>query len=199
MGSELVIKVASSGVQMSLILRKHSAEELQMLVQRVTSLSELMETLGYKSSGARTNVRRALIARGIDVSKFGVGISAARRSNECRHPSRVHHRKWTIETIHELSGSRTSHKTLIAVLLSSGRAYVCELCQNDGRWRSDKLVLELDHVNGDPTDHRPENLRFLCPNCHSQTTTYGFRGRQHSDSTKRLISQKVRASKKCAS
>ena len=34
---------------------------------------------------------------------------------------------------------------------------------------------ELDHINGDPTDHRLENLRLICPNCHSLTPTYRFR------------------------
>ena len=35
-----------------------------------------------------------------------------------------------------------------------------------------RLVLHLDHINGKKFDHRLENLRFLCPNCHSQTPTY---------------------------
>ncbi|UGQ09608.1 hypothetical protein LO772_22100 [Yinghuangia sp. ASG 101] len=30
----------------------------------------------------------------------------------------------------------------------------------------------MDHINGDWRDHRAENLRYLCPNCHSQTDTY---------------------------
>ena len=34
---------------------------------------------------------------------------------------------------------------------------------------------ELDHINGNPTDHRLENLRLICPNCHSLTPTYRFR------------------------
>lgn len=34
---------------------------------------------------------------------------------------------------------------------------------------------ELDHINGNPTDHRLENLRIICPNCHSLTETYRFR------------------------
>ncbi len=37
------------------------------------------------------------------------------------------------------------------------------------------MPLELDHVNGDPTDNRLENLRILCPNCHALTDNY--RGR----------------------
>ena len=35
-----------------------------------------------------------------------------------------------------------------------------------------KLTLQLDHINGINNDNRKENLRFLCPNCHSQTNTF---------------------------
>ena len=42
-------------------------------------------------------------------------------------------------------------------------------------WNDKELVLELDHINGVNTNHREENLRLLCPNCHSQTPT--FKGR----------------------
>jgi len=44
------------------------------------------------------------------------------------------------------------------------------------------LSLELDHINGINNDNRLENLRFLCPNCHSQTTTYGSRNQQRNES-----------------
>ena len=43
------------------------------------------------------------------------------------------------------------------------------------RWRDTPIPLELDHVSGDRSDNRLENLRLLCPNCHAQTETY--RGR----------------------
>ena len=39
-------------------------------------------------------------------------------------------------------------------------------------WNDKKLSLQLDHINGDNSDNRLENLRFLCPNCHTQTETY---------------------------
>lgn len=38
------------------------------------------------------------------------------------------------------------------------------------------LVLETDHINGDRLDNRFENIRVLCPGCHSMTPTYGFTG-----------------------
>lgn len=39
-------------------------------------------------------------------------------------------------------------------------------------WAGKKIVLHLDHINGIRNDHRIENLRWLCPNCHSLTETY---------------------------
>ena len=51
--------------------------------------------------------------------------------------------------------------------------YKCAICGNTGEWNGKKLTLQLDHINGKHNDHRLENLRFLCPNCHSQTDNWG--------------------------
>lgn len=56
--------------------------------------------------------------------------------------------------------------------------YKCAFCGNTGEWNGKSLVLELDHINGHNLDHRIENLRFLCPNCHSQTDTYSGRNKK---------------------
>lgn len=49
--------------------------------------------------------------------------------------------------------------------------YECSIC-GINNWNGVDLVLQLDHINGINNDNRLENLRLLCPNCHSQTETY---------------------------
>lgn len=60
---------------------------------------------------------------------------------------------------------------LIEVGLKKGRCELCGLAE----WRDQPISLELHHVNGDPLDNRLESLQILCPNCHSQTETFGRR------------------------
>jgi len=60
-------------------------------------------------------------------------------------------------------------------LLRAGlKTYHCERC-GLGDWRGRPLALELHHLNGETHDNRVENLSLLCPNCHSQTPSWGGR------------------------
>ena len=62
----------------------------------------------------------------------------------------------------------------IKSILFEDRKYKCSCC-SISEWNGKSIVLEIDHIDGNSDNNRPENLRFICPNCHSQTDTYKAR------------------------
>jgi 5-methylcytosine-specific restriction endonuclease McrA len=77
-----------------------------------------------------------------------------------------------IEKLLRASRNRTNLKRrLVKAGLLSTQCGECGLRQ----WRERPLALELHHINGDGRDNRLENLSLLCPNCHSQTDSWGGR------------------------
>ena len=77
-----------------------------------------------------------------------------------------------IETL--LATGRSRRNIKIRLLNAGLLENRCERC-GLSEWRGMPLVVQIDHINGVRNDHRLENLRMLCPNCHSQTETYGRR------------------------
>lgn len=57
----------------------------------------------------------------------------------------------------------------------------CYKCGQGPKWKGQRLVLVLDHINGKKNDYRLTNLRILCPNCNSQTETFSGRNKGKSD------------------
>lgn len=66
----------------------------------------------------------------------------------------------------------------------------CSVCDLEGYWMGKPIVLRLDHINGDNRDHRISNLRFLCPNCDSQTETYCGKNKKKPKVRTKWISRK---------
>lgn len=147
-----------------------SRRELLEAVSSSNSLTEVCIKLGVSSKGSAVNVvKRHIVKYGIDMShlttarvKGGRYWSTARIPNEQLFVSNSKSRTDTAK-------SRIVKEKLID--------YRCAGCGNDGSWRGKKLTLQLEHKNGVPTDHRLENLEFLCPNCHTQTSTWGSRNK----------------------
>lgn len=83
-----------------------------------------------------------------------------------------------------LNGEHPSYQTfkLKNRLYQAGiKQNICEIC-NISSWQNKEIMCELDHIDGNSSNHRLENLRIICPNCHSQTST--FRAKNKSKCTK---------------
>ncbi len=76
-------------------------------------------------------------------------------------------------------------------LLGEGvKDHKCEVCSLS-TWNGRPIPLELDHISGDKTDNRLENLRIVCPNCHAQTEHY--RGRNMKKYRARVVQRQRQA------
>ena len=79
-----------------------------------------------------------------------------------------------IELNNILTGSHPSYQTnkLRLRLIKEGvKEQKCEVC-GISEWNGKEISLELHHMDGDNSNHKIENLKIVCPNCHSQTHTY---------------------------
>lgn len=65
----------------------------------------------------------------------------------------------------------------------------CEVCGLGNMWNGEPLVLQLDHIDGNSSNQRINNLRILCPNCHTQTPTWGQRNQKEQISDDIIIDE----------
>ncbi|MEV7894502.1 HNH endonuclease signature motif containing protein [Streptomyces cyaneofuscatus] len=145
-------------------------EVLQAAVGSSTNMCEVLRRLGLEVVGGQhTHISRRVKALGIDTSHF----SAPPRSGDLR---RRHPEELLVDQSQNLA-RRIPGERLKRAMIALGAAERCTLCGTGGMWRERPLPLEVDHIDGNWRNNRPENLRLLCPNCHSTTDTYRGRGK----------------------
>lgn len=149
------------------------------IVSESKSIREVIEKFGYKQSGGMyKQLRLKFDEHGIDTSHFiGQSWSKGLKRNTCSSidkTARALEKPWNEvfckNCIHNLSNKQIIRR----LVREKQRPYKCEKCGLGDIWCEEKIVLQLDHKNGDNRDNREENLRLLCPNCHSQTPTFSL-------------------------
>ncbi|MEU0299507.1 HNH endonuclease signature motif containing protein [Streptomyces sp. NPDC006175] len=144
-------------------------EVLEPVVAASTSVYEVLHRIGLDAVGGHhTNISRRIKAYGISTSHFSQPSKAGMKQRR-RTPQEL--------LVEDTSphARRVPSSRLRLAMSALGTADRCALCGTDPVWRGRPLRLEVDHINGNWRDNRLENLRLLCPNCHSATDTY--RGR----------------------
>lgn len=77
----------------------------------------------------------------------------------------------------------------IKTKITETRDSICTICNISNEWLGKRLVLIMDHIDGNNKNNNPNNLRLVCPNCNIQLETYGMRNKK----LKRLQKEKAQS------
>jgi hypothetical protein len=154
--------------------------QLEAIVPECRSVAAVLAKLDLPVDGRiHHEMTRRLRELAIDTSHFQ-GRGWSRGLTVQTHPSVakfVSARRFPDEVVFAENGPFLAGRSLAKRLVEMGRPYCCAIC-GISEWCGKRLVLHVDHINGVNNDNRVENLRLLCPNCHSQTDTYCNRARE---------------------
>jgi HNH endonuclease len=143
----------------------YTRERLQEGVSHSESFAGVVRYLGLRQAGGtQAHIARRIREFGIDTSHFtGKAHNRGKRSKG---------RAVDFLVQRPPLAKRVPGQRLRLALIETGREDACAMCGTSSTWLGQPLTLEVDHVNGDWSDNRAENLRILCPNCHTLTDTY---------------------------
>ena len=139
-----------------------SDEDFKKIVAHSYSYSECLRQLGLSTKGGSSTdiLKRRIVELNCSTDHFA----------QTGNPNYVKHEMSDILIENSTYANIASLKRR---LINNGLLeYKCACCGLT-EWLGQPIVLQLHHKNGVNNDHRLENLEFLCPNCHSQTDTYG--------------------------
>jgi len=153
-----------------------SLDEFKEIINKSNSFTEALSYFGLKNKGSNhITLKNRCKEEGIDLSDLKT------RSVNLQMKNMRSLRDYKKQNLSEILviNSTYSRTHLKPRLVAEGLLIEkCSKCGLGSEWYGEKLSLVLDHINGVPNDNRLVNLRFMCPNCNSQTLTFAGRQRR---------------------
>jgi len=147
-------------------LTRWSDAQLRAAVADSKSYAGVLRTLGLVPAGGNYDAaQRRVRALSLDTSHF-TGQGWNKGGAFVARPA------WPLEDVLVANRPTSSHGLKQRLYREQLKPEHCERCGWAERAPDGRLPLELDHINGDKTDNRLENLRILCPNCHALQPTH---------------------------
>ncbi len=142
---------------------KYTAADIQAAVEQSICITDVLKILGLTPHGGNASTVKTLIVfYDICTDHFNIGLAMKRGK-----------KTWKPEEIFVVNSLVPRSNLAKYVKRYHIFEYCCVGCSSTGIWNNKPLTLTVDHINGINNDNRIENLRWLCPNCHSQTDTFG--------------------------
>lgn len=150
---------------------KYTKESLAEAAAKATSIAGVIRLLDlHYSSGRFATVKKKLGEFNINTDHF-----LGRAANCGNNHKGGKKRPWNeILVLRSKTQGREKAVNLRRALIEMGREYCCAVCNKPPLWNGAELRLRVDHISGAWWDCRPSNVRFLCPDCHSQTPNWGY-------------------------
>jgi len=156
-----------------------SSDQLSQLVRESQTLTQILSHFGLRNIGGNNlTLKKRLAEEGIDYSHILLGRGIAFRKGGLGHipQPKTLEECMRVVFVQQSNGAKTTvRRYLRQYKLVEEKCHECGLVDT---WNGKSLTLQLEHKNGDSTDDRLDNLCWLCPNCHSQTSTYTGRNKR---------------------
>jgi 5-methylcytosine-specific restriction endonuclease McrA len=151
----------------------YTKELLEELAKFCVSIAQMLHCLGLPTENGSSyrNIKKNIKLFNIDVSHFsgqGWNKDKNRHIDERIRNRCIYNTDEKIFIENSPASISIVRKYLQSKENFQHECYICKLKE----WLNQKIPLELDHINGNNRDHREENIRFLCPNCHALTSNY---------------------------
>ena len=179
----------------------YTKEVLEPIVKQSHSVTDVLRFLGFCLVGnTHAWFTKKIKGLGIDTSHF-----YTKRQYNNLGGGRNKKDKSEYLRVYSVEERIPNGKILRRSLIESGREYKCDICGLLPEWNGKPLRIQVDHIDGNKLDNRIKNLRFLCPNCHTQTPTFCASNhiRQHEKSRcnecGNIISNGAKLCRKCLS